>query len=202
MNYRIILEKELDKIQKDGKIPVLMLHACCAPCSSYVLKYLTQYFEILIYFYNPNICDADEYDRRLSELIRLVNEMPLKNNARVIDGGYEPNYFKEIAQGLENEPERGERCRKCIAQRLRKTGETAAQMNADYFTTTLTVSPHKDSEFINSAGKAISVELGIPYLFSDFKKRDGYKRSIELSSEYNLYRQNFCGCTYSHGVRI
>lgn len=197
VNYQVILDKELKNIERNGKIPVLLLHVCCAPCSSYVLEYLSKYFRILIYFYNPNISPSKEYEYRLNEVKRLVEEMPLQNPVEVIEGKYEPEIFYNLAKGLEAEPERGERCRKCISQRLKQAAYAAKELNADYFTTTLTISPHKDSAFINSAGREISQDTGIPYLFSDFKKRNGYKRSIQLSAEYNLYRQNFCGCIYS-----
>ena len=197
VNYQVILDKELNNIERNGKIPVLLLHVCCAPCSSYVLEYLSKYFRILIYFYNPNISPSKEYEYRLNEVKRLVEEMPLQNPVEIIEGKYEPEIFYNLAKGLEAEPERGERCRKCISQRLKQAAYAAKELNADYFTTTLTISPHKDSAFINSAGREISQDTGIPYLFSDFKKRNGYKRSIQLSAEYNLYRQNFCGCIYS-----
>ncbi len=197
VNYQVILDKELKNIERNGKIPVLLLHVCCAPCSSYVLEYLNKYFRILIYFYNPNISPSKEYEYRLNEVKRLVEEMPLQNPVEIIEGKYEPEIFYNLAKGLEAEPERGERCRKCISQRLKQAAYAAKELNADYFTTTLTISPHKDSAFINSAGREISLDTGIPYLFSDFKKRNGYKRSIQLSAEYNLYRQNFCGCIYS-----
>lgn len=197
VNYQVILDKELKNIERNGKIPVLLLHVCCAPCSSYVLEYLSKYFRILIYFYNPNISPSKEYEYRLNEVKRLVEEMPLQNPVEIIEGKYEPEIFYNLAKGLEAEPERGERCRKCILQRLKQAAYAAKELNADYFTTTLTISPHKDSAFINSAGREISQDTGIPYLFSDFKKRNGYKRSIQLSAEYNLYRQNFCGCIYS-----
>ena len=197
VNYQVILDKELKNIERNGKIPVLLLHVCCAPCSSYVLEYLNKYFRILIYFYNPNISPSKEYEYRLNEVKRLVEEMPLQNPVEIIEGKYEPEIFYNLAKSLEAEPERGERCRKCISQRLKQAAYAAKELNADYFTTTLTISPHKDSAFINSAGREISQDTGIPYLFSDFKKRHVYKRSIQLSAEYNLYRQNFCGCIYS-----
>ena len=197
VNYQVILDKELKNIERNGKIPVLLLHVCCAPCSSYVLEYLNKYFRILIYFYNPNISPSKEYEYRLNEVKRLVEEMPLQNPVEIIEGKYEPEIFYNLAKGLEVEPERGERCRKCISQRLKQAAYAAKELNADYFTTTLTISPHKDSSFINSSGREISQYTGITYLFSDFKKRNGYKRSIQLSAEYNLYRQNFCGCIYS-----
>ena len=196
-NYQKILDNTLADISKNGKTPVLLLHVCCAPCSSYVLEYLTEFFNIVIFFYNPNISPNEEYIYRLNEVKRLVRELPLKNSVTIIEGDYSPEVFFSLAKGLENEPERGLRCQKCIAHRLEIAADMAKKIGADFFTTTLTISPHKDSEFINSAGGEIAEKVGIPYLFSDFKKREGYKRSIQLSAEYNLYRQNFCGCVYS-----
>lgn len=196
-NYQKILDNTLADISKNGKTPVLLLHVCCAPCSSYVLEYLTEFFNIVIFFYNPNISPNEEYIYRLNEVKRLVRELPLKNSVTIIEGDYSPEVFFSLAKGLENECERGLRCQKCIAHRLEIAADMAKKIGADFFTTTLTISPHKDSEFINSAGGEIAEKVGIPYLFSDFKKREGYKRSIQLSAEYNLYRQNFCGCVYS-----
>lgn len=196
-NYQKILDNTLADISKNGKTPVLLLHVCCAPCSSYVLEYLTEFFNIVIFFYNPNISPNEEYIYRLNEVKRLVRELPLKNSVTIIEGDYSPEVFFSLAKGLENERERGLRCQKCIAHRLEIAADMAKKIGADFFTTTLTISPHKDSEFINSAGGEIAEKVGIPYLFSDFKKREGYKRSIQLSAEYNLYRQNFCGCVYS-----
>lgn len=196
-NYQKILDSELEKIKQSGNTPTLLLHSCCAPCSSYVLEYLTEYFNIILYYYNPNISPESEYKYRLSELERLISEMPLKNRVEITPAEYNPDIFCKLAEGLEDLPERGLRCQKCIFQRLKQTAQKALEISADYFTTTLTISPYKDSEYINKAGEKLQSLYGIKYLFSDFKKRNGYKRSIELSSEYNLYRQNFCGCIYS-----
>ncbi|MDE5854664.1 MAG: epoxyqueuosine reductase QueH [Ruminococcus sp.] len=195
INYGHILDEKLKELEKSGEKPGLLLHACCAPCSSYTLLYLYSYFNITLYFCNPNIAPAEEYEYRKNELKRLVSEMELSVN--IIDEDYNPAPFYELARGIENLPERGERCQRCIEYRLRKTGEFAKKINSDYFTTTLTISPHKDCDFINQCGGRIAEELGINYLFSDFKKHDGYKHSIELSKKYNLYRQNYCGCIYS-----
>ncbi len=197
INYQKILDNELEKIQNQKNTPLLLLHACCAPCSSYVLEYLTQYFNIILYYYNPNIFPETEYKYRLSELERLISEMPLKNNVKITPAEYNPDLFCKLANGLENLPERGLRCQKCIELRLRKTAEKALELKADYFTTTLTISPYKDSIYINQTGAELEKQYEIKYLFSDFKKRDGYKRSIQLSLQYNLYRQNFCGCIHS-----
>lgn len=195
INYGRLLDEKLRELEKNGEKPSLLLHACCAPCSSHTLDFLNRRFEITLYFCNPNIAPEEEYDFRLSELKRLVQEMKL--DVKIVEETYDPTPFTELAKGLEALPERGERCRKCIACRLKKAGEKAKELKCDYFTTTLTISPHKDCKFINECGAEISAECGVAYLFSDFKKHDGYKHSIELSRQYNLYRQNYCGCIYS-----
>lgn len=199
VNYGAMLDRKLAELEKNGEKPSLLLHACCAPCSSYVLEYLHERFEITLYFCNPNIAPEEEYNYRCGELKRLVMEMGL--DIKIIGEYYNPEPFYELAGGLEKLPERGERCRKCIGYRLKKAGEKAAELHADYFTTTLTISPHKDCAFINECGAEVSEKCGVPYLFSDFKKHEGYKRSIELSREYNLYRQDYCGCIYSKAAR-
>lgn len=195
VNYGKILDNTLSELEKNGEKPSLLLHVCCAPCSSHTLSYLESRFDITLYFCNPNISPEDEFMYRLEELKRLVREMNLNTN--VIEESYDPLPFYELAKGLEELPERSERCQKCIAYRLRMAGAKAKQLGSDYFTTTLTISPHKDCTFINKCGAEISEECGVKYLFSDFKKHDGYKHSIELSKQYNLYRQNYCGCIYS-----
>lgn len=195
VNYGKILDNTLSELEKNGEKPSLLLHVCCAPCSSHTLSYLESRFDITLYFCNPNISPEDEFIYRLEELKRLVREMNLNTN--VIEEPYDPLPFYELAKGLEELPERSERCQKCIAYRLRMTGAKAKQLGSDYFTTTLTISPHKDCTFINKCGAEISEECGVKYLFSDFKKHNGYKHSIELSKQYNLYRQNYCGCIYS-----
>ncbi len=197
INYQIILNKELEKIEKSEKKPSLLLHACCAPCSSYVLEYLSGFFDITLFYYNPNISPEAEFKKRVAELSRLIGEMPLKRAVRLTEGEYAPERFNEIAKGLENVPEGGERCFKCYELRLRRAAEEAKASGFDYFTTTLSISPHKNAEKLNEIGGALSEEFGVPYLFSDFKKRNGYKRSCELSALYGLYRQNYCGCVYS-----
>lgn len=195
INYGRMLDEKLAELEKNGEKPSLLLHACCAPCSSHTLLFLYGKFDITVYFCNPNIAPESEYEYRKSELKRLISELNL--DVKMIDEDYDPSPFYELAAGLENLPERGERCRRCIEYRLRKTGILAAESGFDYFTTTLTISPHKDHEFINSCGGKLAEELGVKYLFSDFKKHDGYKHSIELSRIHNLYRQNYCGCIYS-----
>ena len=195
VNYGRMLDEKLTELTRTGERPTLLLHACCAPCSSHTLLYLHSNFRITLYFYNPNIAPEEEYLYRRDELLRLVKELGL--DIPVIDEAYDPAPFYALAKGLEDLPERGERCQRCIALRLRAAGTKAAELGADYFTTTLTISPHKDAAFINCCGGEVAEECGVAYLFSDFKKHDGYKHSIELSHQYSLYRQDYCGCVYS-----
>ncbi len=195
VNYGRMLDDKLRELESSGEKPSLLLHACCAPCSSHTLTYIAERFRITLYFYNPNIAPEEEYFFRRDELKRLVREMGL--DIEVLEETYDPAPFYELAKGLEDLPERGERCRRCIELRLRAAAAKAAELRCDYFTTTLTISPHKDCTFINECGGRISEETGVPYLFSDFKKHDGYKHSIELSRQYSLYRQNYCGCVFS-----
>ena len=194
MNYQLVLDETLKNL---NGVPKLLLHACCAPCSSYCIEYLSNYFEITIYYYNPNIDKEEEYDYRYSELERFLKEFKTKYPVHLINAGYHKEDFIEIAKGLENEPERGRRCLKCYRLRLEKSYQYAMNNNFDYITTTLTLSPHKPSNVINLIGSELEKIYHVPYLYSDFKKRDGYKRSIELSHEYDLYRQDYCGCIYS-----
>lgn len=195
-NYQLEMEQILEICPR----PRILLHACCAPCSSAVLERLASISDITLFFYNPNILPEAEYTQRLHELKRLLKEMPLPTEIPVIEGKYEPERFLAFAKELANAPERGERCQKCIRLRLEEAAKTAKRIGADFFATTLTVSPHKDAPFINRTGFSVAQEHGIPYLPSDFKKKDGYKRSIELSAKYDLYRQNFCGCAYSRAA--
>ncbi|MBR3988400.1 MAG: epoxyqueuosine reductase QueH [Clostridia bacterium] len=196
-NYQKELDILIENNIKAEVVPTLFLHACCAPCSSYCLEYLSQYFKITVVFYNPNITDKREYDYRLSEEKRLISEMNFKNPVSIIEGEYNPEEFVSLAKGLESAPERGERCLKCYEQRLRYTAELAKEKGADYFATTLTLSPLKNATAINTIGEKLCKELDTPYLCTDFKKKGGYLRSIELSKIHNLYRQNYCGCVYS-----
>lgn len=190
-------QKELDLlISSLDKKPRLLLHACCAPCASYVLEYLSEYFDITLFFYNPNIDSTFEYEKRKLELERLVFEMGLKN-IKIINGDYCPQLFLNISRGLENEPERGARCNKCFYLRLEECAKLAKEENFDYFCTTLSISPHKNAALLNKIGEELAEKHGVSYLPSDFKKKGGYLRSIELSNKYNLYRQNFCGCRFS-----
>lgn len=191
-------QREMEQILHAAAAPPhVLLHACCAPCSSAVLERLTEHAKITIFFYNPNILPETEYRFRLEELRRLLREMPLTGELELLEGSYEPERFLAFAKELADEPERGERCRKCIRLRLEMAAQTAKEIGADYFATTLTVSPHKDAAFINAAGFEIAEKYGIAWLPSDFKKKEGYKRSIQLSQEYSLYRQNYCGCPFS-----
>lgn len=203
-DYQILLEKELEKISKNQALPKLLLHACCAPCSSYVLEYLTDFFDITLYFYNPNIADTYEYEKRSCELLRFVDLFPHKNPIKTIICPMESEAFYSISRGRETLPEGGERCFGCYRLRLEKTAKYMAEHRGeyDYFATTLTVSPHKNAGKLNEIGLQLSDEYGVAYLVSDFKKRDGYKRSIEMSREYGLYRQNFCGCEFSRNISL
>ena len=180
--------------------PRLLLHSCCAPCSSYVLEYLSNYFEITDFFYNPNITSEEEYRHRADELQRLIDRMPHKYPVTFVEGPYDKAVFFEAVKGLENEPEGGERCFACYELRLREAAKLAAAGGYDYFTTTLSISPLKNAEKLNEIGERLSAEYGVKHLPSDFKKRGGYQRSIELSREYELYRQNYCGCVFSRRI--
>ena len=194
INYQLELEKTLKEIE--GKKPRLLLHVCCAPCSSYVLTYLCDYFDITILYYNPNISPYEEYEKRLNEAKRLIKELN-KDNIHIMECDYDNEKFEEIAKGLEDAPEGGIRCRKCYKLRIEQAAKFAKENNFDYFTTTLTISPLKNSQVLNEIGRELEEKYNIKYLYSDFKKREGYKTSIILSKKYNLYRQNFCGCIYS-----
>ena len=197
INYQKELDKLIEKNTADGIIPTLLIHSCCAPCSSYVLEYLSNYFKITVLYYNPNIFPKEEYAYRISEQEKLINAMPVKHKVEFISTDYEPEKFYSVTKGLENEPEGGKRCYECFKLRLSYAAELAKRLNFDYFTTTLSISPLKDSHILNTLGAEIGKQFGVNYLLSDFKKKNGYKRSVELSKEYNLYRQNYCGCVYS-----
>lgn len=197
INYQKELEKSLALIEQSGQKPKLLLHCCCAPCASYVLEYLSKYFSIIAWYYNPNISPKKEYDHRASELSRLVSDMNLSEDVSVVIAPYDHVIFDETISGLENEPEGGARCVKCFDLRLEKAAKEAKLLNCDYFATTLTISPLKNAELINSIGVQHQDKCGLKYLPSDFKKSNGYKRSLELSEKHGLYRQNYCGCVYS-----
>lgn len=195
---KINYQKELDALINNLQdTPKLFLHSCCAPCSSYTLEYLSQYFDITVFYFNPNISPKEEFDKRFFEQERLINNLPQKNPVKLICGEYNYDDFLAIAKGLEDVPEGGKRCFKCYEMRLKKTAQMAKERGFDYFCTTLSISPLKNSQKINEIGRMVAEEYGVKWLPSDFKKKEGYKRSIELSREYNLYRQNFCGCVYS-----
>lgn len=201
-NYQKELEKILGELERPEAVPPkLLLHSCCAPCSSYCMEYLRQYFRITVFYYNPNITEQEEYKKRAKEEIRLIeayNRQAEKGHGiEIIEGGYEPESFWEMARGFEECKEGEARCFRCYALRLRKTAELAKERNFDYFTTTLTISPLKNAAKLNEIGEGLAQEYGALWLPSDFKKRGGYLRSIELSKEYGLYRQNYCGCVFS-----
>ena len=197
VNYQKELDKIIAQMEQKGEVRSLLLHSCCAPCSSYVLKYLSDYFKITLLYYNPNIFPKEEYDKRVAEQIRLIKELPVRYPIEFLEGKYEPQDFFDAVKGLENEPEGGERCMVCYEMRLREAAIYAAQGGYDYFTTTLSISPLKNAQKINEIGEKLGREYNVKHLPSDFKKKEGYKQSVELSAQYDLYRQNFCGCVYS-----
>lgn len=196
INYKKLFDEKIENIKTSGKKPTLLLHACCAPCSSAVLEYLSTFFDITMFFYNPNIYPESEFVFRLEELKRLLEQMNL-NEIRVVAPDYDNMEFENVVKGLEDVPEGGARCAKCYRLRQERAADYAAKYNFDYFTTTLSISPYKNAQWLNEIGLELEKKYGIKYLCSDFKKGDGYKRSCELSREYNLYRQNYCGCIYS-----
>ena len=194
MNYDLEMEKQISNLKEGSK---LLLHACCAPCSSAVLERLSNFFEITIFYYNPNITEENEYLKRIEELKKLISLINYKYPITLLEGDYVPEKFFEMSRGLENEPERGRRCYKCYEMRLEETARIADELGFDNFCTTLTLSPHKNANWINEIGEGLNSKYDSVYLYSDFKKKNGYKRSIELSKEYDLYRQDYCGCVYS-----
>ena len=215
-NYQRALEEILRGLDPEAEAPTLLLHSCCGPCSSYVLEYLREYFRITVFYYNPNITEDEEYRKRLAEEQRLIaaynaqvdegvfGDMHFTGHAHRIDileAPYDPETYLEQVRGMEDLPEGGERCTKCFALRLRKTAETAAAVGADYCSTTLTISPLKDAQRLNRIGEACAARCGVRWLPGDFKKKDGYKRSIELSRIFDLYRQDYCGCVFSKRER-
>ncbi|MBQ1517862.1 MAG: epoxyqueuosine reductase QueH [Clostridia bacterium] len=197
INYQKELEKVLIQIQNRDKTPTLLLHSCCAPCSSYVIEYLSNYFYITVFYYNPNISPEAEYRFRSSEQKRLISSMDTKYPVSFAEEEYDCRQFFSAVKGLEKEPEGGKRCEKCFELRLQRTAQKALQEQFDYFTTTLTISPLKNAPLLNTIGISLAEKFGINWLPCDFKKKGGYKRSIELSKEYDLYRQNYCGCVFS-----
>lgn len=198
-SIQILCKEELAKITTPKKI---LLHSCCAPCSSHVITYLAPYFNITVLYYNPNIYPKEEYEKRKQEQIKLINELNTPNKLDYLDCDYDNDVYEELIKGYENCPERGARCPICFKLRLEKTAKLAKEHNYDYFCTALTVSPYKNATQINEIGASLSDKYQIKWLYSDFKKEDGYKKSIELSKKYNLYRQNYCGCIYSQRNKI
>lgn len=200
-NYQLLMEQEIEKNIKLNKKPTLLLHCCCAPCSSYVLETINNYFDITVLYYNPNISPVEEFNKRYNELKKLVKETNLEDKINFLEVEYNNEEFEEIAKGLENEPEGGARCTKCYYLRLEMTARIAKKHNFDYFTTTLSISPYKDAEKLNKIGEVLEKKYNIKHLYADFKKKNGYKRSIELSKIYGLYRQDYCGCRFSKEER-
>ena len=215
-NYAKELDQIISTFQKEDKVPKLLLHACCAPCSSYCLEFLREYFDVTVFFYNPNITEAAEYHKRVAEEKRLIEAynrqvemqdfagMHSDKNARrieMLEGSYVPGDYTEAVRGLEACPEGGDSCTKCYALRLEETAKVAKKGNFDFFTTTLTISPLKNADKLNRIGKEMAQKYDVQFLPSDFKKKEGYKRSIELSHKFDLYRQDFCGCGYSKAER-
>lgn len=196
-NYQLELEHMIDKMQREGKVPTLLLHSCCAPCSSYVIEYLSQFFHITVFYYNPNIYPDEEYVKRVKEQKEFIQRFPTVYPVNFIEGDFEKDAFYEMAKGLEQVKEGGERCFGCYRLRLEKTAKLAAERGFDYFTTTLSISPLKNAAKLNEIGLQLEEQFGVLYLLSDFKKRNGYKRSVEISREYEMYRQDYCGCVFS-----
>lgn len=197
-NWQRKLDKTIEGLEGRKS---LLLHACCAPCSSYVLEYLTEFFDISLLYYNPNIFPESEYLKRVEQVKKLLSEMPLKSSVRLVEGRYDPKEFFELSKGLETVPEGGERCFKCYRLRLEEAAREAKKGGFDYFTTTLSISPHKNADKLNEIGEELEGQYGVKYLYADFKKKNGYKRSIELSRIYGLYRQDYCGCVFSKRQR-
>ena len=200
-NYQKEMEQVMDAAVSGRQVPTLLLHSCCAPCSSYVLEYLSRYFSITVFYYNPNIAPESEYRERTEEVARLIRELPAENPIHFEAGAYCPDVFYQAVKGYENEPEGGARCTICFELRLREAARMAAAGGYDWFTTSLTISPLKDAEKLNAIGERMGAEYGVRFLNSDFKKRNGYRRSVELSAAYNLYRQDYCGCIFSRRER-
>ena len=200
-NYQLLLDKKLDELQRQGRVPKLLLHSCCAPCSSYVLEYLSNYFSITVFYYNPNIYPDEEYEKRVREQQEFIRKLPAKHPISFCEGAFDKERFYEVTKGLEQEPEGGIRCEVCFRLRLEESALLAKEMGMDYFTTTLSISPMKNARILNQIGLEMGEKHGVEYLFSDFKKKNGFKRSVELSEEYDMYRQDYCGCVYSYQER-
>ncbi len=201
INYQLELEKRLATLSREGVVPTLLLHSCCAPCSSYVLEYLSRYFRITVFYYNPNIYPDEEYYKRVEEQRRFIAELPARYPISFLEGNFDKERFYAMAKGKEHLPEGGERCFACYELRLREAAEYARRLGFDYFTTTLSISPLKNARKLNEIGQKLEQEYGVRHLASDFKKKNGYKRSTELSREYGMYRQDYCGCVFSRAER-
>ena len=197
INYQKELEKLLAQLEAEQRVPSLLIHSCCAPCSSYVLEYLSEYFKITVFYYNPNIYPESEYTKRIAEQQKLIRDMEFRYPVSFLAGKYDKEKFYEMAAGMEDLKEGGARCTKCYELRLSEAAGQAAAGGFDYFTTTLSISPMKNAQKLNEIGLRVGEKYGVKYLVSDFKKKNGYKRSIELSKEYGLYRQDYCGCEFS-----
>ena len=200
-NYQKMLDDTIAQITAQQIVPSLLLHSCCAPCSSYCLEYLSEYFQITVFYYNPNIYPEEEYRKRVIEQQHFIERLPAKHPVRFVEGAYDKERFYELTKGLEEAREGGERCFRCYELRLRESARLARELGMDYFTTTLSISPLKNAEKLNEIGERLAGEYGVRYLHSDFKKKNGYKRSVELSAEYGMYRQDYCGCVFSKRER-
>ena len=201
INYQKQLESIIAKHEAKEEVPTLLLHSCCAPCSSYCLEYLSSYFKITVFYYNPNIYPEEEYAKRVKEQESFIERLPAKYPINFIEGAFEKERFYETVKGFEQCKEGGERCFRCYELRLAETAKLAKTLGMDYFTTTLSISPLKNSEKLNEIGEKVGAIYGVSHLSSDFKKKNGYKRSVELSNEYEMYRQYYCGCVYSKQER-
>lgn len=199
--FQAAADRIIGEAEQNGLRPKLLVHACCAPCSSYVLEYLSEYFDITVFYYNPNISPEEEYLRRTAEITRLIGCMEEAKDVKLITGEYSEALFEKAVKGLENEPEGGKRCEVCFRLRLAEAARTAAENGFDYYTTTLTISPHKNAPLLNAIGYEMAEKFHVKWLPSDFKKKGGFQRSIELSNKYGLYRQDYCGCIYSKRER-
>lgn len=200
-NYHLRMEEIIRKNCSKENVPKLLIHSCCAPCSSYCLEVLSSYFEVTVFYYNPNIYPPEEYEVRVKEQERFIKEFPAKHPIHFIEGRYDTERFYEMARGMEDVKEGKERCYKCYEMRLRETCEYAKANGFDFFTTTLSISPMKNAKWLNEIGERLEAEYAVSYLYSDFKKKNGYKRSTEISNEYKMYRQYYCGCVFSKNQR-
>lgn len=201
INYQTMMESLIKEHCDVGEIPRLLLHSCCDPCSSYCLKTLSEHFKVTVLYYNPNIYPPEEYELRAREQERFIKEFPTKYPVTFLEGRFKPQEFYDAVKGYEDIPEGGERCFICYELRLREAAETAKKNNFDFFTTTLSISPLKNADKLNEIGKMLEEEYNVRYLYSDFKKKDGYKKSTEISKQYHMYRQYYCGCVFSKAER-